>query len=124
MMMLEAGATVLADLGRFVEHAGNWEVGPPAPYFWLRFRCTLKPGRYHVVVRATDLAGNPQQKVARGVLHVVGSGAPAAQRPWWPSGLPGTYAPREGGLLARLTAQAAARPRGPLARALLLLRLK
>jgi photosystem II stability/assembly factor-like uncharacterized protein len=109
---------------RIVERAGTWEMWPSPAYFWLRFRCNLKPGRYHVEVRATDLAGNPQQKVGRGLLRVVASGAPPAAQPWWPSGLPGTFAARHSTLFARSTSDRTGRLPGPLGRALLLQRLR
>jgi hypothetical protein len=73
---------------RIVERAGNWGMEPAPAYFWLRFRCTLKPGTYRIEVRATDLAGNPQVKMGRNVLRVVRAGAPAVRQPWWPAGLP------------------------------------
>jgi photosystem II stability/assembly factor-like uncharacterized protein len=120
--------TVLDSRGRvakrFVERAGDWEAYPVPAYFWLRFRCTLAPGRYRVEVRATDVAGNPQQKVGRGVLRVVAAGAPPASRPWWPAGLPGTFAARHGTLFTRSTTDRLGRLPGPLGRALLLQRLR
>lgn len=109
---------------RFVERPGDWSTGSTPSYFWLKFRCTLKPGSYHVVVRATDLAGNPQQKVARGVLHVVRGGAPAVTYPWWPAGLPGNFAPRHDGPFTRLAAGRVGPLLGPLGRALLLRQLR
>ena len=109
---------------RIVERAGTWEMWPSPAYYWLRFRCNLKPGRYHVEVRATDLAGNPQQKVGRGLLRVVASGAPPAAHPWWPSGLPGTFAARHSTLFERSTSDRTGRLPGPLGRALLLQRLR
>lgn len=72
----------------FVRYAGNWGASPAPTYYWLRFTCNLKPGRYRITVRAVDLAGNEQVKVGRNWLRVVRSGAPKARRPWWPSGLP------------------------------------
>ena len=71
----------------FVERAGSWYGS--LPYYWLRFKCTLKPGTYRIEVRATDGAGNPQVTIGRNTLRVVRSGAPAPRRPAWPAGLPG-----------------------------------
>jgi photosystem II stability/assembly factor-like uncharacterized protein len=80
-------------LRRFVERSGDWILlGGDVPYYWMRFDCTLKPGSYHVVVTAVDVAGNHQATVGRGVLRVVRKGAPAFHAPWWPAGLQwGTY---------------------------------
>ena len=75
-------------LRRFVERPGNWQFDPTPPYDYLRFRCTLKPGTYHVEVRATDWAGNPQCVIGRNLLRVVRRGAPAFRNPGWPAGLP------------------------------------
>jgi photosystem II stability/assembly factor-like uncharacterized protein len=74
----------------FVSHAGHWGASPAPTYYWLRFDCDLKPGRYLVTVSAVDLAGNTQVKVGHNWLRVVRSGAPKATHPWWPSGLPGS----------------------------------
>ena len=49
------------DLKRLVSHSGNW-CGSPVPYYWLRFTCTLAPGSYRIVVRATDWAGNARSR--------------------------------------------------------------
>jgi photosystem II stability/assembly factor-like uncharacterized protein len=73
----------------FVRYAGNWGASPPPTYYWLRFTCDLKPGRYRIAVSAVDRAGNAQRKVGHSWLRVVRRGAPPAHRPWWPSGLPG-----------------------------------
>jgi hypothetical protein len=78
-------------LRRFVERSGNWEAFPSPSYYWIRFKCSLKPGTYHVVVHAADNAGNPQATVGNGTLRVVRSGAPAFHAPWWPSGLMGDF---------------------------------
>ena len=78
------------------------------PYFWLRFKCTFKPGIYHVTVRATDLAGNKQVRVGRGSLTVVASGAPAARAPQWPAGLPSGTMPAGAPLQSSLGAGHAA----------------
>ena len=68
-------------LRRFVEGtATGRHVAEPRPYFWMRFKCTLKPGTYRVVVRATDWAGNRQATIGRGTLRVVRSGAPGVPR--------------------------------------------
>ncbi len=77
---------------RLVSHSGNWS-GSPVPYYWLRFTCTLAPGSYRIVVRATDWAGNRQVTVGRNWLRVVLTGAPAASSPGWPAGLPDTTQP-------------------------------
>jgi len=74
---------------RFVERAGYWEAFPSPSYYWIRFRCSLKPGAYRVVVRALDNAGNHQVTVGNGTLRVVRSGAPRFHEPWWPPGLMG-----------------------------------
>ena len=79
-------------LRRFVERSGDWGMSPSPSYYWLRFRCSLKPGTYRVVVRAFDLAGNPQVTVGKGTLRVVRSGAPTFHAPWWPSGLAASFA--------------------------------
>ena len=79
---------------RFVERSNGWSVSPPAPYFWTRFKCMLKPGTYRVEVRATDWAGNRQVTVGHGTLRVVRSGAPDFTAPWWPSGLVGSFSTR------------------------------
>ena len=71
----------------FFESTGGGAAFSYFPYYWLPFRCTLKPGTYHVVVRARDVAGNPQATVGRGTLRVVRSGAPAYRTPGWPPGL-------------------------------------
>ena len=63
-------------LKRFVQGTADWGMSPAAPYFWMRFKCTLKPGTYRVEVHATDWAGNRQVTVGRGTLRVVRSGAP------------------------------------------------
>jgi len=76
-------------LRRFVEHLKGWSADPPPSYFWLRFTCTLKPGVYQVVVRATDAAGNAQVTIGRNALRVVRRGAAAPRPPSWPAGLPG-----------------------------------
>ncbi len=73
-------------LRRFVERAGSWYGS--VPYYWLRFKCTLKPGIYRVEVRAADGAGNPQVTIGRTTLRVVRSGAPAPWHPGWPAGVP------------------------------------
>ncbi len=78
-------------LRSFVERAGDWSWSPAPPYYWLRFKCTLKPGTYRVEVRATDLAGNPQVLIGRNRLRVVRRGAPAFVAPEWPSGLPSNF---------------------------------
>jgi photosystem II stability/assembly factor-like uncharacterized protein len=79
-------------LRRFVETSGDWIViGEDVPYYWLRFECGLKPGTYHVVVTALDVAGNHQATVGRGLLRVVNKGAPAFHAPWWPAGLEGSF---------------------------------
>ena len=75
-------------LRRFVERPGNWQWSPVPPYFYLHFKCTLKPGTYRVEVRATDWAGNPQVLVGRNRLRVVRHGAPVFHYPGWPAGLP------------------------------------
>ena len=72
----------------FVKYSGDWGADPAPSYYWLPFKCDLKPGYYRITVRATDGAGNQQVKVGHNWLHVVRSGAPKATRPWWPSGLP------------------------------------
>jgi len=74
-------------LRRFVERAGIWG-GWGMPYYWLRFKCTLKPGVYRIEVRATDWAGNSQVVIGRNRLTVVRRGAPPAHHPQWPAGLP------------------------------------
>jgi photosystem II stability/assembly factor-like uncharacterized protein len=80
-------------LRRFVEGSGDWVViGASVPYYYLPFTCGLKPGTYHVVVTALDVAGNHQVTVGRGLLRVVRKGAPAFQAPWWPAGLQGSFA--------------------------------
>lgn len=79
-------------LRRFVEQSGGWSASPSPTYYWIRFKCSLKPGNYHVVVRAIDVAGNPQATVGNGTLRVVRRGAPAFHAPWWPSGLGGSFA--------------------------------
>ena len=72
---------------KFVEHAGDWGMAPPLPYYWLRFKCTLQPGTYRVEVRATDWAGNPAgddrpQLAARRALRCPGLPQPGvAGRP-------------------------------------------
>jgi len=71
-----------------VLHAGNWGTDPAPSYYWKRFRCRLQPGRYRMEVRATDWAGNRQRNVGRGTLVVKASGAPEADTPWWPQGIP------------------------------------
>ena len=81
-------------LRRFVERAGDWGTSPAPSYYWLRFKCTLKPGSYHVEVRATDWAGNRQVTVGHNTLRVVRSGAPDVSPPSWPSGLPGSMSSR------------------------------
>ena len=63
-------------------------MSPAPPYYYLRFKCTLKPGTYRVEVRATDWAGNPQVLIGRNRLRVVRRGAPAFHNPGWPAGLP------------------------------------
>ncbi len=78
-------------LRRFVERSGDWEASPSPSYYWIGFKCSLKPGTYHVVVHAVDNAGNPQATVGNGTLRVVRSGAPAFHAPWWPSGLMGDF---------------------------------
>ena len=75
----------------FVEHGGNWGMEPEPAFWWLRFRCDLKPGDYRITVTATDGAGNPQTVTGHNWLHVVRSGAPRQVRPHWPAGLPGTF---------------------------------
>ena len=72
-----------------IAHSGHWG-GSHVPYYWLRFRCSLKPGLYGIEVRAVDRAGNRQVRVGRNRLRVVTSGAPPARHPHWPSGLPDT----------------------------------
>ena len=74
-------------LRTFVERTADWGMSPPAPYYWMRFKCTLKPGAYRVEVHATDWAGNRQVTTGRNTLRVVRSGAPDFSPPWWPSGL-------------------------------------
>ena len=69
-------------------------MSPAPPYYWLRFKCTLKPGTYRVEVRATDGAGNRQVTVGRGTLRVVRSGAPVFTAPFWPSGLGQSFSTR------------------------------
>ena len=78
-------------LRRFVERSGNWGMSPAPPYYYLRFKCALKPGTYPIEVRATDWAGNPQVLIGRNRLRVVRHGAPAFHNPGWPAGLP--YSP-------------------------------
>ena len=73
---------------RFVERQGRWSYDPPRPYYWLSFRCDLKPGTYKVEVRGFDVAGNRQVTVGRNTLRVVKSGAPRQAHPHWPEGLP------------------------------------
>jgi photosystem II stability/assembly factor-like uncharacterized protein len=72
----------------FVKRAGNWGAWPAPTYYWMRFACDLKPGRYRITVQAVDRAGNAQVKVGHNWLRVVRRGAPKAHRPWWPAGLP------------------------------------
>jgi hypothetical protein len=74
-------------LRTFVERTADWGMSPPAPYYWMRFKCTLKPGTYHVEVRATDWAGNRQVTIGRNTLRVVRGGAPDFSPPFWPAGL-------------------------------------
>jgi photosystem II stability/assembly factor-like uncharacterized protein len=74
-------------LRSFVERESGW-YGWGESFYWLRFRCNLKPGTYHVVVRAVDWAGNHQVTVGRNTLRVVRRGAPAVSPPGWPAGLP------------------------------------
>ena len=71
----------------FVEGTAGQAACPYFPYYWLPFHCTLKPGTYHVVVRARDVAGNREATVGHGTLRVVGRGAPAYRTPGWPPGL-------------------------------------
>jgi photosystem II stability/assembly factor-like uncharacterized protein len=73
-------------LRRFVELPGMWDFGY-VPYYYLRFHCTLKPGTYHVMVQATDAAGNAQAVTGWGILRVVRRGAPRFHSPGWPAGL-------------------------------------
>jgi photosystem II stability/assembly factor-like uncharacterized protein len=72
---------------RIVERQRTWFAFETIPYYWLRFHCGLKPGRYTVEVRGTDWAGNPQAVMGRSRLRVVRRGAPAQVRPAWPEGL-------------------------------------
>ena len=78
-------------LRRFVERASGVDPGDELPYDYLRFKCTLKPGEYRVVVRALDVAGNPQCLIGHGVLKVVRHGAPVFRGPGWPAGLATDY---------------------------------
>ena len=78
-------------LRRFVERASGVDPGDELPYDYLRFKCTLKPGEYRVVVRAFDEAGNPQRLIGHGVLKVVRHGAPVFRGPGWPAGLATDY---------------------------------
>ena len=78
-------------LRRFVERASGVDPGDELPYDYLRFKCTLKPGEYRVVVRAFDEAGNPQCLIGHGVLKVVRHGAPVFRGPGWPAGLATDY---------------------------------
>jgi photosystem II stability/assembly factor-like uncharacterized protein len=75
-------------VARYVEQAGDWAEDPVPPFFWFRFACKLKPGRYRIEVRAVDWAGNAQCTVGRNWLRVVRSGAPEQYVPDWDSGLP------------------------------------
>lgn len=59
-----------------LQRAGNWAYSPERPYYWLRFRCDLAPGRYRLEVRGRDRAGNPQVTVGRNWLRLVRSGSP------------------------------------------------
>lgn len=84
---------------------GNWSQEPAPPYYWLRFRCSLKPGTYRVEVRAVDAAGNRQQRVARTTLRVRRTGSEPRPPDWW-EGLPYET---PGGVDATLRAVASAR---------------
>jgi len=94
----KATITIVGAHGRvlrtFVERTADWASSPPAPYFWMRFKCTLKPGTYRVEVHATDWAGNRQVTVGHNILRVVRSGAPDFSPPWWPSGLGSSFSSR------------------------------
>ena len=74
-------------LRTFREGTGDQAAFSFFPYYWLPFRCTLKAGTYHIVVRAADMAGNAQAMVGRGTLRVVSKGAPKYRTPGWPPGL-------------------------------------
>ena len=82
----------------FVKYAGNWDAWPAPTYYWLRFTCDLRPGRYRITVKAVDRAGNAQVKVGHNWLRVVRRGAPKARRPWWPAGLPSSQMSFETGV--------------------------
>jgi photosystem II stability/assembly factor-like uncharacterized protein len=73
-------------LRHFVEY-GYGDNESDVPYYVLTFHCGLKPGTYHVVVTALDVAGNHQATVGRGVLRVVRKGAPPVHLPWWGVGM-------------------------------------
>jgi photosystem II stability/assembly factor-like uncharacterized protein len=92
----------------FVRRAGNWGTYPAPTYYWLRFRCDLRPGTYRITVTATDRAGNTQTKIGHNVLRVVRRGAPQQRRPWWPAGLPGDTLVVSGGSSPAAAALAAA----------------
>ena len=92
--VVRATISIVNDTGHVVRtlstHSGNWIYGRSVPYYWLHFRCSLKPGLYRIEVRAIDRAGNRQVVVGRNRLHVVTSSAPPVRYPHWPAGLPDT----------------------------------
>lgn len=101
------------EVRRFTLQAGHWSTEPVPPYWWLGFKCDLKPGSYRIEVRATDGAGNPQISVGTNQLKVVAKGAPRVRTPGWPSGLPDNYQPGGAYAAPEFGAGAGRAPVGP-----------
>jgi subtilisin family serine protease len=73
----ELSAQVTTDLrvtkrsGRTVMHRAWGYDRNYAGWWWVKYRCRLRPGTYRIVVRGTDLAGNVASVVGRARLRVL-----------------------------------------------------